>query len=40
LCERNGNDKPARLVLTHPAEVEIPWDHLMRHPDVDVAQAR
>jgi hypothetical protein len=40
LCERNGNDKPARLVLTHPADVGIAWDHLMRHPDVDVAQAR
>jgi hypothetical protein len=36
LCERNGNDKAARLVLTHPAEVLIPWDHLMRQPDVDV----
>lgn len=40
LCERNGNDTPTRLVLTHPAEVDLPWDHLMRHPDVDVAQAR
>jgi hypothetical protein len=40
LFERKGNDKPARLVLTHPAEVDIPWDHLMRHLDVEVAHAR
>lgn len=40
LCERNRDDKPARLVLAHPAEVEVPWDHLMPCPDVDVAQAR
>jgi hypothetical protein len=40
LRERNGNDKPAGLVLAHPTEVLIPGDHVMRDPDVDVAQAR
>jgi hypothetical protein len=40
LRRHNGNDEPARLVLAHPADVEIPWDHLMRHLDVDVAQSR
>jgi len=40
LCGRNGNDKPARLVLTQPPQVKITWNHLMRQPDVDVAQAR
>src|SRR5215510_1545635 len=38
--ESNGNDSPARLVLAHPAEVEITWDHLMRNSDVDMAQAQ
>ena len=40
LCESNGNDGPARLVLAYPAEVEVAWNHLMRDSDLDMAQAR
>src|SRR5262252_2034725 len=40
LCEHNGDHTTARLVLTHPAEVEIPRNHLPRCLDVHVSQSR
>jgi hypothetical protein len=37
LRRRNGNDEPAGPVLAQPAKVEIPWNHLTRRHDIDVA---
>jgi len=37
-CVRNRNDSPARSTLTQPAYVDLARDHLLRRPDIDVAQ--
>jgi hypothetical protein len=37
-CVRNRNDSPARSALTQPAYVNLARHHLLRRPDIDVAQ--
>jgi hypothetical protein len=37
-CVRNRNDSPARSTLTQPAYVDLARHHLLRRPDIDVAQ--
>src|ERR1022692_2776123 len=37
-CGRNRDDSPARSILTQPTYVELARHHLLRRPDVDVAQ--
>jgi hypothetical protein len=37
-CRRNRDDSPARSILTQPPDINITGHHLLRRPDVDVAQ--
>ena len=39
-CSRNRDDSPARSVLTQPSYVDLARHHLLRRPDIDVAQRR
>ena len=39
-CSRNRDDSPARSVLTQPSYVDLAGRHLLRRPDIDVAQRR
>jgi len=37
-CRRNRDDLPARSILTQPPYIEFARHHLLRCPDIDVAQ--
>jgi len=37
-CRHSRNDQPARSILTQPPDVDLARHHLLRHPDIDVAQ--
>src|ERR1019366_5341341 len=37
-CGPNRNDSPARSVPTQPAYIKLARHHLLRRPDIDVAQ--
>jgi hypothetical protein len=39
-CSRNRDDSPARSVLTQPSYVDLARHHLLRRPDINVAQRR